>query len=66
MLATELQVPGGSRGRCRVALGTKGSIKVLGWEGSLVAPHSRLEADRGLHPVPAQRLPEALDLGHQS
>lgn len=66
MLAAELQVPGGSRGQCRVALGTRGSLKGLGWEGSLAAPHSRLEADRGLHPVPDQRLPEALDLGHQS
>lgn len=45
---------------------SRGLSCTRGWEGTLAVSHSRLEAGRGLHPVPAQCLPEALDLGHQS
>lgn len=58
---------GVSAGRGCGVKGTGGKVWTLGLGSPATLPsHSRLEADRGLHPGPAQGLPAALDLRHGS
>jgi hypothetical protein len=63
-LTAELQVPGVARGQCRQV----SEVRRLQKESGLGGPptHSRLKADRGLHPGPAQRLPVTLNLQHRA
>lgn len=58
-------MPGTSAGRGYGVEGTKGRFWALGLGSPVVTPsHSRLKADRGLHPGPAQGLSAELHLGH--